>query len=267
MRGRVLALLLASLAPLGAPSAAPAPTAPRIVGGQITSAWPGVGALVAFDGSGNAIGLCSGTLLDALRVLTAAHCVDPGIGADGFGFAMGRDVSLPDAMIPIVGVALDPDWSGGIEHDLAVVTLAAPVVATTFAFDPGAIPPATGAPLHLMGYGATSPDGSEGGIRRVGTAAVIETTQSLLELGGDASACIGDSGGPAFVYGANGFPVLRGVIVATLDDCTHTIALRIEPEFDAFIAPLVPSRCRVDDDTASCDGLLRNGFESPPGHP
>jgi secreted trypsin-like serine protease len=267
MLHRVLAVGFAAALPLAGAGIGQVQAALDIVGGELTSAWPGVGVVAALDVSGKTIGTCTGTLLDGTHVLTAAHCVAPVIEADAFMFEVGPDLAEPMVQIPVAEVEYHPGWSGGLEHDLAILTLGTAVEATQFAFDIAADAPATGDPVFLMGYGGTASGGQKSGIKRVGTATVGEASPAFFVIDGPAAACDGDSGGPVFVYGDTGFPVLHGVILAALEECTQTIALRIDAEFDSFIAPSVEAPCIVDDDSGSCDGLLRNGFEPSPGHP
>ena len=118
-----------------------------------------------------------------------------------------------------------------------------------------------------MGYGAAASGGQQRGIKRVGTATIAEARSTNFLLDGPASGCDGDSGGPVFLYGDDGFPVLHGMILAALDGCAQTIALRVDAEFNVFIAPVVAQLCIAGDDAPTCGGLVRNGFESFPGHP
>src|SRR5687768_10923224 len=152
--------------------------APDIVGGEPTSAWPGVGVVAALDVSGTTIGICTGILVDRTHALTAAHCVAPEIEADAFMYEVGPDLAEPVLHVPVVDVEIHPGWSGGLEHDLAILTLGTAVEATLFAFDIPADAPATGDPVFLMGYGGTVSGGQQSGIKRVGTGTVGEATSA-----------------------------------------------------------------------------------------
>ena len=77
------------------------PLPPPIVGGDTTSDFEPVGALVVLDRRGDILAsFCSGTLIDDSTVLTAAHCVDAlddiaALGLTEFEFVIGTNVYTP----------------------------------------------------------------------------------------------------------------------------------------------------------------------------
>lgn len=216
-------LLVLSLA--SALAADPAP--PPIVGGSTTSEYAAVGALVARSGD-LAGSFCSGTLIAADRVLTAAHCVEGAIAyyEEGYDleFATGTRVDGGlDSRTPILSGTIHGDYQSSpiLEHDIAVLTLSeAPGIAP--------IPYAEGSPLsgewdtdtlEHVGWGATADDGSGAGVKRkVSLDFEGADPQFLYSQGsGGSNVCSGDSGGAALSVDDDGDTVLVGVNAFVFD--------------------------------------------------
>src|SRR5512143_2845386 len=77
---RALAAVVLSV--LAAAARASGPVSAPIVGGTTTTDFPAVGALLAGADPASAITSCTGTLVGCRTLLTAAHCVCPGTGAE-----------------------------------------------------------------------------------------------------------------------------------------------------------------------------------------
>jgi len=209
-----IAALLGSAGPYASPEPAP------IVGGEpvVGEAWRSA---VAVD---LGVDLCTGTLISAHVVLTAAHCLVSSPPPELLRVVIGNARSAPELALPVARYALHPNFCAdpfACEHDLhdyAYLELAAPAPAdavvprlptdqatwdaTTYA----------GAPLTLVGFGHD--ERLEAGTKRAVAVELRGFTASGQEFfaGGDGKdGCHGDSGGPAYARGPDGEVVLVGV--------------------------------------------------------
>jgi trypsin len=144
------ALVLSSVAPAAAKPRAHA----DVIGGAPASLqdW---GFVAAVEGQAT---LCSGTVLSATKVLTAAHCVTNlptmVIRTNSTFAYSGGEVS------GISAVAFEPEWAHGFQADLAVLTLNTPTSATPIqpaSADEDAAYTRPGAPLAVAGFGDRNP--------------------------------------------------------------------------------------------------------------
>jgi len=169
---------------------------------------------------------CSGSVVGATKVLTAAHCV-AGFNLANFQVIAGRPNLRDQAAGQIIGVSsgrVHPDFEQTGLHDVAVLNLAqptamAPVSVATAAQSAAATVP--GALLRVAGYGATNPFGVHLSPFLKQTYEIVRTDRRCLKaytrdlyapesmicaLGAKrkkpgrfkihTSACSGDSGGP-----------------------------------------------------------------------
>jgi hypothetical protein len=209
-------------------------------------------ALSARDGEG-----CSGTVLDATHVLTAAHCV---VGADGAVVAPGQvrvvagttsyfgaQEDRGAATVGALAVRAHPRYlPAEFDDDVAMLTLATPLDLTTGRIVPATLPAVNSSvlprgrfayassPVRLTGFGLTATNaGDYGTLRAVDVSAIpvgFCGSRSRDAAGTDApaillcsqqrgaGACQGDSGGTATV-GPEGARVLAGVIDTSGADC------------------------------------------------
>jgi hypothetical protein len=182
--------------------------------------------------------LCSGTLIAADAVLSAAHCFDsmrPGLAYEVFAGASLDPESPSVAVLEVVtNPGFDPESR---ENDVAVLWLAAPLeVANPEPLPPpGSPPPELEDPVTLAGFGATSAGLAPDGVKRVGAGRVGGLGTGTVQVDPDPSlSCVGDSGGPLFDDSAR----LIGVASSGDTGCSETsIYALIAPTMDGFIEP------------------------------
>jgi len=195
----VLAASLGACDPVDTPTAATLSAGPdEIVNGTncTSSTCPAaVGALT----SGYAY--CSGTLIDASWVLTAAHCAAVWSSSDHFlignNESSGTEYATDDAYIH---PDYDPDL---IINDIALIHLSSPMssaVATPIPINATALTDAIEGELALyVGFGTTGWDAGDSGIRRYASMEVFrlgEIEYSSRYADTNTGICSGDSGGP-----------------------------------------------------------------------
>jgi MYXO-CTERM domain-containing protein len=235
-----IALLLASGCQGALPDGAAVDVASLpVTHGDPTDGDPAVVALL--DGAGRSF--CTGSLISARQVLTAAHCLLPPVPALAAVFLGSEPAAAPAAgrRLAVARRALDPGYDPrSRRHDLALLELADPVA------DVAPVPVA-GAPLpdglpgtavRAVGFGVD--DLASLQVRkRTGRARVDGLSADFVRLTGDpAQPCGGDSGGPIFLAGPDG--VERQVGVVSHGDwlcASHSNVVRIDRQRAPFLDP------------------------------
>jgi secreted trypsin-like serine protease len=208
----------------------PAQNVPEIVGGEEAApgAWPWAAAIViACEANAHNGEYCTGSLIQAQWVLTAAHCTFDDKGAPYppgvFDVVLGRHQlsTTSGERIHVVQIIRHPQYSpNSLDWDVALFKLATPSGAVTIALiDPNK--PDSAAPDTLatvIGWGVTQAHAEEASdvLRQVslplvsyrsctyayGIFANVITPRMLCGgfAQGDKSACYGDSGGPVMTF-------------------------------------------------------------------
>ncbi len=241
---------------------------------------------------------CTGTLIAPAVVLTAAHCVTDAnptqvrIGSVDSGF--GGEV------IAIASATVHPDYLSQYSADIAVLQLANPAMTAPVAIAADCVAVETlydGAPVTIVGFGATDPAGqvypgvlyeasstihdadcSEDVVNGIYTgcdSSVRPLGGELVAGGGGVDSCYGDSGGPLYVQAADGAWYVAGVTSRGLAGTTSCGNGGIYSRPDAWLSwmesvvgPLPRPACGVtggDDpwDPAASDDPVEPPAEEP----
>ncbi len=211
------AKLLAATAALAATIVAVGPAAAITNGMPDGTAHSYVGVVVFYGAGGNAVGRCSGELLDNHAFLTSGHCIT-------LNGAVNAEVWFEEHAVTTQGTGKAGSLLVSPDGELGAV-----IFTTAQSFSSYVALPALGvvdtmvnkSPLTLVGYGVTEQDKVSGNPitrwnnptdRVSGSSALVSGTQSssadLLKHqngpGGDSvGGCFHDSGGPVLASGTN----------------------------------------------------------------
>jgi MYXO-CTERM domain-containing protein len=239
-------------APTGADQAA-------ITSGSADAGDPAVVALV--DDAGTAG--CTGTVIAAHTILTAAHCLE-GLDPTALRVFFGDAVAAGGTWSEITDGAADPAFDPGtFAHDVALLTIREAAPAAPVPLDPRT-PDGTwvGTTFRVVGFGLTAGGAGDAGQRRAGTAQVTAVGALDFDAGpAPSQPCNGDSGGPALFDDA-ATTYVTGVVSHGDAACTdHATFARIDAAQADFIQPYLAAtapgtaatgdRCFYDDQCAT----------------
>lgn len=188
-----------------------------IVGGTDAEACDFPAAVAVLNGQG--VQFCTAALVHPRVVMLAGHCVE---SQPPVSIGFGETVSTPAAQVPVASCDTHPDFQWVdqlLPMDLAYCTLQAdappvPIVPPLMGCEAEELQP--DADIILAGFGWNDELAGSGNTRKRWTVNTVQTVDTdandLILLGVDgASACFGDSGGPAYMQLSDGTWRLVGI--------------------------------------------------------
>jgi hypothetical protein len=255
---RPLAFALLALAFLACVDPQDPPPEPRtgtghqeIVGGTIDTGDPAVPIVAIGNG-----GLCTGTVISPHVILTAGHCI-------GQNITIRFENEYGDGTGPVIAAVDTETEPQGADMGLIAMASAAPV--TPLPYNTTPLESHINEPTRIVGFGVTSENGQDSGIKRQGMAnldGVAADEGGIIITSNDPQGtCYGDSGGPNFMNFGGG-EVVVGVTTTGTDICGsgQDIGSRVD-SFQSWIAGFVA----MYDGEATCagDGRCAAGCTSP----
>jgi hypothetical protein len=181
-----------------------------------------VGVGLASDGYAE----CTGSLVDASKVITAAHCVDPAFAHVPDTVYFGSPDISTASHVQIASIDQNPSWnSSDFTYDSAILHLASPVTGVTPIRVATPLDETTlsePVPVRFAGFGLTQAFTNSVGALYAATSTVTSDMSGspTWQTSGTPSTCSGDSGGPLVATLSGGEPVLIGATSHGDQTCT-----------------------------------------------
>ena len=234
MNTRTLLLGLSLVSACGGAELAPLEESDaEIISGRRDSRPHAVGQVGTRDGRG--VGwFCSGTLIEARLVLTAAHCLFDSRGRRLSGLVFGNEEEVLD--VDFSATDGYRPGSSGPWNDIALLQLSD--AATTAPIPIARTSPRATQRVSVVGYGVTRATGPHtgvgGGTRRSATISLSAVEERELYYEAEPrGACYGDSGGPLILRSGGRERVVGVTSRGTQVDCQGTeIATRVDAYAD-----------------------------------
>jgi MYXO-CTERM domain-containing protein len=195
----------------------------RIIGGDPTEDFAAVGTMVAIDDEGYILAdFCSGTLIRADVVLTAAHCIEAiddlmQQGATDIVFVFGTSLYEDDGVWDyayVTGAVMHEAYDeGSLDNDIGLLQLEE-AVTTVSPMPMNTTTPALDRQVTYVGWGLTDQDDNySSGVKMTVSVPVydMDETRIYTHDPGGRNICSGDSGGAALMPNATGDYILVGV--------------------------------------------------------
>jgi secreted trypsin-like serine protease len=223
-----------------------------IIGGAAFSGLPAVGALL-YDGQL----LCTGTLIESRKVLTAGHCV-AGRSASRMSFAIGPNAFQPQEIRKATRLKLHPAYDEvNIRNDIGLVLLSKDASAVPLKVLSHMDSSWKGKRLFFVGYGVNNGYTQTGaGRKRAVWMNLSQVDSTTFGYGGSGrNTCNGDSGGPAFYKDSSNTYFVAGVTSYGDAFCSRFgTDTRADVFLDFIGAPSTTNGCGKETFVGRCDG-------------
>lgn len=233
-----------------------------IVGGNVdTTAKYGSVFVVKIEHTGGPTAGCTGTLITARTLLTAAHCLPPDVTRVWTTNLTPAPASSP-TFVESVDYRRHPSWTSAdpAANDIGVILLPAPSTLKPYPYDRADLSTLVGKPLTAVGYGLTSPGATDNGTRRWVDLTFRAVTAAHIAIGNtvDKGVCFGDSGGPALHTFPDGVERVVGIHSYTQpsSNCTDGLDTRVDL-YGSFIRTWLMDK--EGGGTCLEDGLCKTG--------
>jgi hypothetical protein len=233
-----------------------------IVGGTVdTASKYGSVYVVKIEHTGGPTAGCTGTLITARTILTAAHCLPPDVTN-----IYTTNVTPAPASSPSFVESFDwrrhPSWTSSdpSANDIGLILLPAPSTLTPIPYDRADLTGFTGLPLTAVGYGVTAPGATDNGTRRYVDLTFRGVTAAHIALGNttDKGICFGDSGGPSLHTFSDGVARVVGLHSYTqpASSCTDGLDTRVD-----LYGPFIRTWLTDKEGGGTCfeDGMCKQG--------